>query len=157
DLSQVWATTLVARYKMINRALGEVDSYEEHISKMQGDANNEIQKLGVSVVGENTSTDDFLKPFEDLVKKEAEDLFSFNKDTLKSLPKIRVVIYNTARDHQSWFMECKNIKYLYENWVKSLSFVHIPRVDKVTLATTRYNKEFKGIEISLEELSKSPL
>lgn len=92
DFSQVWARTLVTHYKMINHALGEFYSYEEHISNMQGDINHEIYKLGVLALGENTLVDDLLNPFKDLIKKEVEDPFSFNEDTLDSIFDISVVI-----------------------------------------------------------------
>ncbi|KAH9321597.1 hypothetical protein KI387_016236, partial [Taxus chinensis] len=56
------------------------------------DFNTEIQNLGVPAIHENTSSGDLLNPFEELVKKESKDPFSFDEDTLESLTEIGFLI-----------------------------------------------------------------
>ncbi|KAH9287523.1 hypothetical protein KI387_031640, partial [Taxus chinensis] len=70
DLSHVWERALEIRFEAINRAITELDEKEEHAYKLQDNINHQIQKLGVPAMGEDTTTDELILPFEEYVKKE---------------------------------------------------------------------------------------
>ncbi|KAH9294237.1 hypothetical protein KI387_040561, partial [Taxus chinensis] len=112
--------------------------------------NQKTQKLGVPAMGEDTTVDELIGPFEEYVKKEVVNLLSFTKGTLNFLLDIRASIALIVEKHSSWFRKCKDINSVADGWIDTLSFVCIPHADKVEPTTiARFSKELGGTEAFL--------
>ncbi|KAH9324040.1 hypothetical protein KI387_004218, partial [Taxus chinensis] len=65
DLSHVWVRTLSSKYEMLNQAIDELDSNEEHAFKIQDNINIRDTKTWSSChLDKSTTEDELLRPFE---------------------------------------------------------------------------------------------
>ncbi|KAH9307420.1 hypothetical protein KI387_035331 [Taxus chinensis] len=131
NLSQVWICIIDMKYGMLKTAISELETCGQQAFGILNDVYNCVQKLEFPPLTEDSSSEELIVSFQELVKKEAGDSLSFNEDNLESLANVRSCISEIAKDHEIWLSQCKKISEVPEAWTKVLGYVCILETDKL--------------------------